>query len=239
MIVSVNNKSNWPEAKFLRTPTTEKVLEFLHNHLAPFGVPRQNPTDAGSSVCSERLGHFCRDLFFEDIESLVRDHREIGKNERCFRTITERLRGNKRIVLEKDNTGLSGIFFSSPTARGHNAQSPAEVQMGRQHNICGDLLKSSSTSISEDDRKFQLELNEFPHDADSAILVREGARGSKLEPAFRHQGGRKLSESKHTLSLLPAGKATPRLLSKRSVAHARQQSDKQKPPLVKRTGAAK
>ena len=132
-------------------------------------------------------------------------------------------------MLERDSRGLSGILFSINTARRHNAQLPAGKQMGRQHNI-GDLLKSASTFISENDPNFQRDLNEFPKNADSTILVRERARGAKLEPAFRRQRGRIILESKDTLSLLAAGKANPRLLSKRNVAHAHKHTDTQPPP---------
>ena len=100
------------------------------------------------------------------------------KIERCIRTIIELLRAKKQIVHEKDNTGLSDILFHLRTARGQNAQFPAAVQMGRQYTIIGDLLKSSSTCISEDQPNFQLELNEYPHDADSTILVRERVVGA-------------------------------------------------------------
>ena len=106
--------------------------------------------------------------------------------------------------------------------------------MSRQHNNIGDLLKSSSSSISEDDLNFQLQLNEFPHDFDSTILVRERA-GSKLQRASRRQLGPLFSESKHTLSLLPTRKATPRLFSKHDVAHAHQQTDEQTPPREQNT----
>ena len=128
--------------------------------------------------------------------------------------------------------GLShtGTLFILRTAKGRNGQLPPELQIGRQHNTFGDLLKSSNTSISEADSNSQLELNEFPHDADFAILVRERARGSKLAPVFRHHRGRILSESTHTLSLLRTGKATPRHPSKRDEAHVPNQADKQ-PPL--------
>ena len=114
--------------------------------------------------------------------------------------------------------GLSDNIFSLRTVREQDARSPFEVKLGRQHVNFADHLKSSSPSISEDDPNFKLELYVFPHDPDSTIFVRESACGSKLKPAFRRQRGRTLSESQHTLSLLPAEKANSRLLSKRDVA---------------------
>ena len=107
---------------------------------------------------------------------------------------------------------------------------PAEMQTGRQHNNIGDLLKFS-TSISEDDPNLQIEF-EFRHDADSAILVRERARGfTSIEPAFRRERGRIISESTDTLHCpcYQPSEATPRSLSKRNFAYAHQQTDKQKP----------
>ena len=41
LIVSVDSKSGWPDAKFLRDPTTTKVTEFLTKYIADNGVPRQ------------------------------------------------------------------------------------------------------------------------------------------------------------------------------------------------------
>ena len=64
--------------------------------------------------------------------------------------------------------------------------------------------------------------------------MRERA-GSKLQRASRRQLGPLFSESKHTLSLLPTRKATPRLFSKHDVAHAHQQTDEQTPPREQNT----
>ena len=107
--------------------------------------------------------------------------------------------------------------------------------MGRQHNKFGGLVKSSSASVSKDDTNFQLQLHEFPHDTDSTSLVRERARGSKLEPVYPRQQGQILAEPTHTLSLLPAIEATSRLSSKRDVAHAHHQTDEQTPPREQNT----
>ena len=137
--------------------------------------------DLGSQFCSERFRHLFLDWLIEQIEYSIGDPFGNGNFERCIRSTTTT---NKRIVLERDKSGLSEILFSLHTARGHNDQSPAEMQMGRPHKIIGDLLKSSTASIPEYNSKFQLELNELPHDADFTMLVRERAFGSKYEPVF-------------------------------------------------------
>ena len=91
--------------------------------------------------------------------------------------------------------------------------------MGRKHNTVRDLLKSSLALISEEDTKFQLALDECPHDANWTILVQERARGSKLESAFRTQRRLIINKTTHALSLLPSSKAASRNLSQRDVAH--------------------
>ena len=92
-------------------------------------------------------------------------------------------------------------------AKGNNVASPAELLLGWNYTIFGDLLKPSHAPIPEEDPNLQLELNELRHDAYATILMREHAHGSKLESDFRKQGERILSESTHTFSLLPMVKS--------------------------------
>ena len=40
LIVSIDNFSDWPEAMFLHKPTTQKVIEFLMNYIARYGIPK-------------------------------------------------------------------------------------------------------------------------------------------------------------------------------------------------------
>ena len=39
LLVSIDHFSGWPDAKFLRCPTTKKVIEFLKQYIAFYGVP--------------------------------------------------------------------------------------------------------------------------------------------------------------------------------------------------------
>ena len=98
--------------------------------------------------------------------------------------MSERPRANRRFAFGKDKTRLSETLLFLRTAKKHNAQSKTERQMGCQHKKTGDLLKTSTTSNSEDNPTFQLEPIELPHDAESTILVRKHVRGSKLESVF-------------------------------------------------------
>ena len=90
LIVSVDSKSGWPDAKFLRAPTTSKVIEFLTNYIANNGIPRRIRTDPGTAFKSEKFQKFCRKYFIEHIICPIYDHRGNGKVERLIRTINER-----------------------------------------------------------------------------------------------------------------------------------------------------
>ena len=215
--MSIASKGGWPEAKFLSKPNTAAILEFLKNYRALFGTPKRIRTYPRSPFRSDKFRQFCQESFIVHIECPIREHRGNGKIERCIRTLTERLRTYKRILLEKDNTGLSENLSALRTAKSKPV-SPAEQQLGRNHNTVGDLLKPSFASISEKDAKFQLALDELPHNADSTILIRQRVRGSELEYAFRKQRGQTVKERTHTLSLLPSGTTALHLLSTRDVA---------------------
>ena len=107
----IDHFSGWPDAKFLQIPTTKKVIDFLRQFCAQYGVPIKIRTDPGTLYVSEVFTQFCRQSGIEDITSPIRDYRGNGKIERLIRTVNERLRANKQIILSKDKTGLSEIFY--------------------------------------------------------------------------------------------------------------------------------
>ena len=59
LIVFVDSKTGWQDAKFLRAPTTAKVIEFLTKYIADNGIPRQNCTDPGTASKGEKFKNFC------------------------------------------------------------------------------------------------------------------------------------------------------------------------------------
>ena len=85
MLVSIDHFSNWPDARFLHRPTTKKVIEFLKQYIAQYGVPRKIRTDPGTVFVSEAFAKFCREFGVEHIVCAVRDHRGNGKIERSER----------------------------------------------------------------------------------------------------------------------------------------------------------
>ena len=130
MLVSIDHFSNWPDARFLHRPTTKKVIEFLKQYIAQYGVPRKIRTDPGTVFVSEAFAKFCREFGVEHIVCPVRDHRGNGKIERLIRTINERLRTNKQIILTKDKSGLSEILYSLRVNKKKDGSSPFEKHMG-------------------------------------------------------------------------------------------------------------
>ena len=171
---------------YVNQPPPRSLYSWI-NLLALFVAPKRKKVYPRTPFMSEEIRHFGQERFIELIEWPFGDHRGNRKIERCIRTKTERMRTNKHFEFEKYNTGLSKVLFETRTPRRKKSASRAEQPMGRKNITLGDLLKPSFASFSEQDPKFQLALDEFPHDAHSTIILRERAHGSKLESAFRKQ----------------------------------------------------
>ena len=205
LLVSVDNNSGWPDAMFLPNPTAEKVIEFLLEYLAKNGIPKRIRTDPGTVFTGDKFKAFCREKFIQHIVCPRRDHRGNGKVERMIRTVNERLRTNRNIIVQKDTTGISNILFALRSEKGADNKSAFEKQMGRTPNT----LKSAMIRkcILEEDPKLQIEPEDFSEEADSTILVRERVRGTKLEGNFKKMKGKVTAESEHTITIQPkAGK---------------------------------
>ena len=112
LLVSKDHFSGWPDAKILHRLTTKNVIEFLKQYCAQYGVPKKIRTDPGTVFVREQFTQFRKQFGIEHITCPIRDHRGNGKVERLIRTINERLRTNKQVILTKDKTGLSEILYS-------------------------------------------------------------------------------------------------------------------------------
>ena len=93
--------SGWPEAKL-----SERVIEFLKTLIGRHDIPQVIRTDPATIFRSKRCKEFCKKRLIRHFECPIRDHRGNGKIERLIKYFDERLRTNKRIVLELDNSGL-------------------------------------------------------------------------------------------------------------------------------------
>ena len=93
--------------------TTIKVIEFLERYIADNGIPRKIRTDPGTAFKSNNIKHFCQKYFIQHIKCPIYDHRGNGKVERLIRTINERLRTNKRIILDKKIPDYRNIILNT------------------------------------------------------------------------------------------------------------------------------
>ena len=122
----------------------------------------------------------------------MRDHRGNGKIERLIRTINERLRTNKNIVLKKRQIGVVGNFIRSKNGGKTDAKSPFENLYGRKPNTVKSNIVDKIEGISEVDPGLKFSTSDFEEEVDSVIMVRERTRGSKLESQFRKRAGKSL-----------------------------------------------
>ena len=102
----------------------------MKHYIAQYGVPKRIRTDPGRVFVSNEFVRFCKQFGIEQITC----HRGNGKIERLLRTINERLRANKQIIIRKDQSGLSEILYSLGISKKKDGKSPFEKQMGKEPN---------------------------------------------------------------------------------------------------------
>ena len=140
---------------FLPNPSADKVVEFSLEYIATNGIPKRIRSDPGQYSREKNFQQFSKERFIQHIICPIRDHRGNGKVERMIRTLNERLRTNRKIVVQKDTSGLSNILFALRTERGVDNTSAYERQMGRKPNT----LKSAMIRkcFLEKDPQLQIE----------------------------------------------------------------------------------
>ena len=69
LIVSIDDESSRPEAKFLRNPTIDNVTEFLHNHMALFWVSRRIKTNPARRFVRSGFVGFVASCFLSILSS--------------------------------------------------------------------------------------------------------------------------------------------------------------------------
>ena len=179
----------------------------------------------------EKFQQCFKERFIQHVICPIRDHRGNGKVERMIRTLNERLRRNRKIVVQKNTSGLSNILFALRTEKGVDNTSAYERQMGRKPNT----LKSAMIRecFLEKDPQLQIEPEDFSEKADSTILVRERVKRTKLEGNFKKIKGQIINQSEHTITVLPkVGKKTT--YSKRDVAKMGQSANSAKKETAKK-----
>ena len=226
LLVSIDNKSV-KDATFVSKPTTEKVIEFLYNYIANYGIPKRIRTDPGTVFTSQKFEEFCEKFFGKHIICAVKDHRGNGKVERLIRTINERLRANKKVVLDKDKAGLYEILFSLRINKSKEKDMPF-MQNGKEPNTlkCINIQKPDVLENEE----MTLEMEDFERDQDSTNLVREKSRVIKLEGTFKKKPGQVVGESSHTIEFLPKGGKQKIRYAKRDIGIQTKRAESQEQP---------
>ena len=120
-----------------------------------------------------------------------------------IRTVNERLRTNKNILVSKDKSGISNILFALRSEKGSDGKSAFVKQNGREPNT--PKSRMIENCILEKDPKINQEPEDFSDEADSTILIRERVRGTKLEGSFKRVKGKIVGQSGHTIRVLPKG----------------------------------
>ena len=187
LLVAIDNYSAWPDALFLHKPTTKKVIEFLKNYVAQYGIPKQIRSDPGSVFTSEEFKTFCRQFQIKHVTCPVRDHRGNGKIERLIRTLNERLRTNRNVILKRDKSGLSELLYALRMGKKADGKSPFEKLYGREPNTVKSNIINKIKNVSENDLKVEFTQSDFEEEVDSTILVRERTKGSKLEGQYKEK----------------------------------------------------
>ena len=145
-----------------------------------------------------------------------------------LRTINERLRVDNKVVLERNNKKISKIFFALRTEIVKDGKSAFERLKNHKPNTPKSTMVNNF--ISDQDPNLQIEESDFSPDVDSTVLIQEKIRGSKLERIFAKTKARIMSESKHTITVMP-DKGNPEILSKRDMRYKRHKVTKRaKPP---------
>ena len=134
-----------------------------------------------------------------------------------IRTINERLKTNKNIVLKREKSGLSEILYALRTGQKADGKSPFEKLYGRQSNTVKSNVVERIKNVSETEPKVTFNPSDFEEEIDS-ILVRERTKGSKLEGQYKKKAGKVIKETEHTITFLPKKSKKEVILSKKDVA---------------------
>ena len=188
--------------------------------IADYETLKQIRTDPATAFTSNAFRQFCDKCFIKHIKCPVNDQKGNGKVERLIRTMNEQLRGNKNIELGKDNTGLSEMLYALRGARRLNELYPAEHHINRKFTTVKDIITTKPNknyTVLDNDNNFQLEMSAFPGEQNSEILVRERARGTKLEGLYKKKKGTITNETAHA-KMMSNKKRQLTTYSKRDIA---------------------
>ena len=105
-------------------------------------------------------------------------------------------------------------------AKRPNKPCPAEQHSNRKITTVRDNIitnPNKNYTVLDNDNNFQLEMSDFPGEQDSEILVRERARGIKLDGPYKKKKCTITNETDHTITI-SSKKRQPTIYSKRYAA---------------------
>ena len=137
---------------------------------------------------------------------------------RLIQTINTRLRKNKSIIFKRDISGLSEILYALRTGQKADGKSPFEKLYGRKPNTVKSNVVERVIFVLETESKLAFSVSDFEEEVDTAILVRERTKGSKLEGPYKRKVGKALKKTAHTITFLPKKSKKAVVLPKRDVA---------------------
>ena len=104
-----------------------------------------------------------------------------------------------------------------------DGKSPFEKLYGRKLNTVKSNIVDKIKGVSEVDPGLKFTTSDFEEEVDSAKMMRERTRGSKLEGQLRTRPGKVIKETAHAIIFLPKGGKKEVVYSKRDVAKTKPQ----------------
>ena len=90
--------------------------------------------------------------------------------------------------------------------------------MGKDPNTVKSNVVKRFMDISAQDSAVDFQPSDFQDELDSTILVRERAKGPKIEPTFAKKPGKIINETNHTVSILHGSTQLVKTFLKRDIA---------------------
>ena len=118
---------------------------------------------------------------------------------------------------------MSEILYALRKGEKTDGKSPFEKLYGRKPNTVKSNIVDKIKGVSEVDPGLKFSKSDFEEEVDSAIMVRERRRGSKLESQFRRRAGKIVKETAHIITFLPKDGKKEIVYSKRDVVKTKPQ----------------